>query len=289
MTPTAVNHETSAEVISLPRAILWLTALGCTTVALAALGAVHVLPADTSWSELPTWVATSEPHEPVMAVVWLVALGSSVHLFVSSLLVAAECAGSPSLRHRSGLAARLLVPAALRVTLRVALSRSLVVGLAVSPPAVALVDMQQQPVALSDPATKPPTIRMLDTVRAANAEGPTIRWVGGDDTPPTHDDRPPHPMDRHLPPGPETRNDAGAGVDTRVVVQRGDHAWSIAETALARHLGRTPSEQETTGYWRRLLRHNHHRLADPNNPDLLHVGQHLALPPPDVAKGRPSN
>lgn len=287
MTPIAVNHETSAEVISLPRAILWLTALGCTTVALAALGAVHVLPADTSWSELPTWVATSEPHEPVMAVVWLVALGSSVHLFVSSLLVAAECAGSPSLRHRSGLAARLLVPAALRVTLRVALSRSLVVGLAVSPPAVALVNMQQQPVALSDPATTPPTIRMLDTVRAANAEGPTIRWVGGDGAGPTRDDRVPQPTDRHLTPDPQTRIDAG--VDTLVVVERGDHAWSIAEAALARHLGRTPSEQETTGYWRRLLRHNHHRLVDPNNPDLLHVGQRLALPPPDVAKDRPSN
>lgn len=61
-------------------------------------------------------------------------------------------------------------------------------------------------------------------------------------------------------------------------VQPGDHFWGIAEQALSDAWGRQPTDAELAPYWRRLIEHNRHRLADPTNPDLLFPGQVVALP-----------
>lgn len=66
-------------------------------------------------------------------------------------------------------------------------------------------------------------------------------------------------------------------------VQPGEHFWSIAEQVLTRSWSRPPSDVETDPYWRRLVDANRHRLADPDNADLLFVGQVLGVPPPPAA------
>lgn len=61
-------------------------------------------------------------------------------------------------------------------------------------------------------------------------------------------------------------------------VRPGDHFWRIAEEVLTSARGRSPSERETTTYWRRVVEANRSRLVEPNNPDLLIPGQVIDLP-----------
>ncbi|MCU1356191.1 MAG: hypothetical protein JWM89_1609 [Acidimicrobiales bacterium] len=59
-------------------------------------------------------------------------------------------------------------------------------------------------------------------------------------------------------------------------VDPGDHLWSIAETTLTRTWHRAPTEPETDGYWRAVIAEN----PQITEPDLLHPGQIVRLPPP---------
>jgi hypothetical protein len=61
-------------------------------------------------------------------------------------------------------------------------------------------------------------------------------------------------------------------------VRRGDHLWSIAERTLAVRHGAAPSDEAVRRYWVELISTNRHRLADPDNPDLIFAGQVLLLP-----------
>ena len=61
-------------------------------------------------------------------------------------------------------------------------------------------------------------------------------------------------------------------------VRPGDHLWSIAESTLAQSWGRTPTDEETTEYWQRLIARNRSALTDPGNPDLILPGQVFELP-----------
>lgn len=70
---------------------------------------------------------------------------------------------------------------------------------------------------------------------------------------------------------------APAPVEAPLVVAPGDSFWSIAVEALEAD-GRPASDQEVDQLWRRLIDANRHRLADPDNPDLLYPGQELQLP-----------
>ncbi|MPZ73086.1 MAG: hypothetical protein GEU74_07615 [Nitriliruptorales bacterium] len=67
-------------------------------------------------------------------------------------------------------------------------------------------------------------------------------------------------------------------------VRPGDHFWSIAQRHLAQSLGADPDDVTTARYWRRLVAHNRRNLVDRANPDLLHPGQVVELPP--VTRGR---
>lgn len=110
---------------------------------------------------------------------------------------------------------------------------------------------------------------------------PTLRRL---DPPPTPD-APPSPDPTPLPapaPDPASAPDpAGvpAGAGTEVVVDAGDHLWSLAEGALRAAWGRAPSDAEVVGYWEQVVEGNRARLADPVNPDLVFPGQSLVLPP----------
>ncbi|MFN0029020.1 MAG: LysM peptidoglycan-binding domain-containing protein [Acidimicrobiales bacterium] len=60
-------------------------------------------------------------------------------------------------------------------------------------------------------------------------------------------------------------------------VRQGDNLWDIA-TAVQASVGATDDEA-VHGYWLELIAANRDRLSDPNNPDLIFMGQQLLLPP----------
>ncbi len=69
-------------------------------------------------------------------------------------------------------------------------------------------------------------------------------------------------------------------------VRPGDHFWRVAEGVLTSVWHRSPSDRETTPYWRQMVETNRSRLVDPTNPDLLIPGQVIELPdPPPPAPG----
>jgi hypothetical protein len=58
-----------------------------------------------------------------------------------------------------------------------------------------------------------------------------------------------------------------------------DSFWSIAEQLVRIQLGRTPADDEVLEPWLALIDANRDRLDDPENPDLLHPGLVLRIPP----------
>ena len=90
---------------------------------------------------------------------------------------------------------------------------------------------------------------------------------------------------RHLEPTP-LPPPAGEGPTVRdgtaartVIVRRGDHMWSLAESHLAHITGRNDlSEHEIARYWVRVINENRSRIRS-GNPDLIYPGEALVLPP----------
>lgn len=68
----------------------------------------------------------------------------------------------------------------------------------------------------------------------------------------------------------------GAGM-VEVVVQPGDHMWSLASTRLAQATGRAPTNSEVSPYWRRVVEANRDRIRS-GDPDLIFPGEVLILP-----------
>lgn len=62
-------------------------------------------------------------------------------------------------------------------------------------------------------------------------------------------------------------------------VRSGESFWTIAKAEVARVTQHEPDLTEVDGYWRTLVRANADRLTQPGNPDLVHSGQVLVLPP----------
>lgn len=93
--------------------------------------------------------------------------------------------------------------------------------------------------------------------------------------PPALDKEPPAAT---APPAVERPRAPGPSADHMWTVAPGDHFWSIAQRHVARSAPR-PSRLRVARYWLRLVESNRSRLVDPANPDLLHPGQVLRLPP----------
>jgi hypothetical protein len=68
--------------------------------------------------------------------------------------------------------------------------------------------------------------------------------------------------------------------DHEVVVRPGDSFWVLAERHETERLGRRPTEAEVGACWQELVAVNRHRLAVPDDPDLLFPGQTLIVPCP---------
>jgi hypothetical protein len=62
-------------------------------------------------------------------------------------------------------------------------------------------------------------------------------------------------------------------------IRPGDHLWRIAERTLEAQFGPERAEPLIDKYWRALIELNRDSLADPQNPDLVYVGQVIELPP----------
>lgn len=80
-------------------------------------------------------------------------------------------------------------------------------------------------------------------------------------------------------PGPPPAPLPAAAAPTTWTVEPGDSLWSIAEEVLADAWHRPVADRDVDPYWRALVERNRARLVDPADPDLIHPGQVLELPP----------
>jgi nucleoid-associated protein YgaU len=62
-----------------------------------------------------------------------------------------------------------------------------------------------------------------------------------------------------------------------VVVEKGDHLWSISAEHLEQRLARSPRDTEVALYWHQVIEVNRHRLRS-GDPDLIHPGETVLLP-----------
>lgn len=62
-----------------------------------------------------------------------------------------------------------------------------------------------------------------------------------------------------------------------VVVEKGDHLWSISAHHLEESLTRPPSSSEITPYWRDVIEANRDRLRS-GDPNLIYPGETVIMP-----------
>ena len=81
---------------------------------------------------------------------------------------------------------------------------------------------------------------------------------------------------------------ADDGVIRTVSIERGDSLWSVSEDRLEEDLGRDAADPEIAPYWREVVDANLDRFVQPGDPNLVHVGQVLDLPPTGYEPPPPS-
>ena len=98
------------------------------------------------------------------------------------------------------------------------------------------------------------------------------------------------PADATLPTPAEEDSDTEEEAPGEVVVEPGDHFWSIAQEALQQVWGRQPTSSEIAGYWRQVIDVNRPRLLPPYDPNLIFPGQTFQLPAvPDDPAAAPAD
>ena len=214
----------------------------------------------TSWSGALRWADQRDPVTSAMVFVRLLTLALGYHVLVTTALVVlgrvlhqprlADWAEAWTLPPFRGTAQRL-------VGLSMSIS-TLVAGPGASAGAAA-----------SRPAVEQVVIERIDLVSSADPSsggGTATLQV----TPPPSTVTP-TPAPAHEPPA--------LPASTIHVVVPGDHLWAISEAALARYLGRAPTDAEIDPYWRRMI------AANPQfrDPDLIHPGEIVNVPPPSQA------
>lgn len=233
------------------RAMAWLGGLVAAGMALrvAATGDLAAPPLG-SWSALLDWV---DARDPVVAAVALARLVAEVSVwYVVAVSVLHVVGAGLRLAGAHSVADALAVPAVGRLV-RAGLGMSVVAASTLSPASAA-----------GPPRAATMATAGIGTAVAAPSEGAAVM--------------------RPAPAPPEVAAapiavPAPVAVPTTWTVEPGDSFWTIAEEALADALGRPPSGAEVHPYWRRLVEANRARLVDADDPDLLHAGQVLELPP----------
>lgn len=278
--------------------VAWLLALAAGIGAMLWLGQGHLAtPPLTDTEAWTTWFAQRDPLIAAMALFRLLVLALAWYLVgVTAVSLVAHVAQAARLVR---LADALSVPLVRHLTQQA-------VGLALATAAVASVSHAPDASSLAPPVAagadvsatvgtqtlameslSPGTLAMRAEV-ATGAEGITMRRddvdtsvvTGGVDEAytlrmarltPSADDSAEAPSVEHASP-------TGPRDAATVEVRPGDHLWSIAERALARSWGRSPSDREVEPYWREVIAENRDRLSNPEDPDLLLPGQVLMLP-----------
>jgi len=67
------------------------------------------------------------------------------------------------------------------------------------------------------------------------------------------------------------------GESDSVVVEKGDHLWSISAEHLEQRMARHPRDMEVASYWHQVIEVNRHRLQS-GDPDLIYPGETVLLP-----------
>lgn len=160
------------------------------------------------------------------------------------------------------------------------------------PPVMVLVD---SPTTTTPPAAAPPTMRRVDPTAAtpsgtaaAITTAPRELVVSPiaakarpaiEATAPAPSTSPTSPTS----PSPSTPSSPSTSSSPSTpatwTIRRGEHLWSVAEQVTSGALARDATDAEVEPYWRTLIAANRDRLIDRDNPDLVHAGQELVLPP----------
>lgn len=77
---------------------------------------------------------------------------------------------------------------------------------------------------------------------------------------------------------PVVRHPTGTSGDMYVVVEPGDHLWSITEARLSED-GEVPPVSDVDPLWRRVIEENEGRLRS-GDPDLIYPGERILVPDP---------
>ena len=244
--------------------------LGLLVTTTACLVALHHLgpavPGPPSWSghDVATWATQRNPVLVALGILRLVALG-----FGYQLVAVAGLATAGSLSHAPALlrAADLIALPGVRGLLRRAAAATLSASTLLAGPAVIARPAPSGLATLRVVGGGSTVTLMLD--QPAPAPGQATLTMEPSDAEP-----PPAPVDppTEAPAEPPASSVGGPATWT---VARGDHLWSIAERTLAEQWHRPASEREVDRYWRGVVAAN----ADLVDPDLIFVGQQVALPP----------
>lgn len=257
-------------------------AVGIVLVALHALGGDRLAAPPVSALASPdAWSSWLEQRDPATVAVFVI---RSAALLVGYLLAATSALaaiGRILRRPRLVDLATAATPPPLRSTARrvagIGLSASAVLttplagASAEPPPGSATLAVAE--VGAERPAPGTATLERLDPRPAPPTTTPPPTAPPSTTSPPATT---PPPLPEPSPPAPPVPAEPAA---VRHVVGPGDHLWSIAEHRLAQAWGRVPTDDEVDPYWRRVVAAN----PQVGDPDLLHVGDVVRVPPPPAS------
>ena len=264
--------------VSLGRGIAWFGFLAIITAALLALAPVGPTP-PLNLSRFGGWLRETGPAAAMLSLVRIFALGTVAYLVVISAWV--------TILRRHGITSAVLdsvtphlvqaiLTGASTITLAGAVPAA-AVSVAVTGPVLDAPTFAQnrQGVGQADAGLEPPVMRQNPRpsehgIGTTDSAGTTAAGgIIGSQLPTDHALR----VDPSKAPG-------AAEVDIPAIwlVEPGDHLWAIAEEVLGDHLDKSPTTDQITEYWQRLIAQNRQTLIDPDNPDLIQPGQILALP-----------
>lgn len=215
------------------------------------------------WSDLTGWATAARPEDALAAVLRLVSLAVAYWILGATLLTVLARRGRS--RGLVGLS-RAVTPAALR-----RLVERAVVGAAAAGLLAALVPGTPQTGAAH--ASVPPPL-------AAPAP-PGLAPPAS--TAPVSDAPPPAPLPVQPAPGPAARPAPTDARGTSHTVVGGEHLWGIARDHLASVRGVGPASLDTAEiarHWVRVVEVNRGTIRS-GDPDLIHPGERLVLPPVD--------
>jgi hypothetical protein len=231
----------------------WLVAI---LVVLCRCGAVLPAPPVHSSAALDAWFTTARPDVGLLTVVRLAALVMTASLLLRTVVHVATLAVADGTRR----CLDRTVPAALVGLARGLASLSLTAGVTSAPPPVAQASTEGEPDVATGGAQAPAapgtaTMRRANEERAAEGPGRVPVRAGVAASPPS-----------------------GLRIADTIAVAHGDSFWSIAEEVVADR-GGSIDEGSVARCWRELIAANLDNLVDPGNPDLIHPGQQLIIPP----------